>query len=219
MARTALSKQTTYGTLVSNLRQEGRITTTGYSLFTDAYFYKVISLVVCRWAKVLVDANKPFYRDKENLTLLLSENPYYADTSQMNPYWDRVVRLTHVTSGNTRTIINLHTVKDAESFARLTNVQASTINASQLGWGFQLYFGSNITVTTASDVIEFEFDSQPIIASASSGTYLDIPDVIVPFVKETIIDLLNKYKMLIPEGGNIIQISAEKEKQALALLG
>lgn len=198
MARTALSKNTTYGTLVTNARNEARMTTTGYSLLTDAYLYQIISLIIQRFALILNSNNKPMYRTKDNLTLVTSgsgaSGEYYADASPLNPYWDSNVRLVHVTAANVRTPINVLDPNRIEDFAKLTSIEANTILALQLGWGFRIYTGSGITVTIATDVIEFTYDSQPIIASAVSGTYLDIADNLVPFVKDELVEYMLKYK-------------------------
>ena len=195
MSRTALSKNTTYGTLVTNARNETRMTTSGYSLLTDANLYLVISYIIQRFALILSSNNKPFYRDKENLTLLGDESPYYVDCSALNPYWNNNVRLVHVTSANVRTPITVLDPNKAEDFAKLATIQANNVLAIQLGWGFRIFFGSGITVTKATDVIEFSFDSQPITSSTSSGTYLDCPDSLVPFVKDEVIEYMLKYKL------------------------
>lgn len=192
MSRTALSKNTTYGTLVTNARAEARITTTGFSLLTDAYLYLLISYIIQRFALILNANNKPFYRDKENLTLL-GDNPYYIDCSSLNPYWNNNVRLTHVTSASVRKPIEILDPNKTEILARLTTIEANTILALQLGWGFRLFFGSAITVTVATDVIEFSFDSQPIVSGAVSGTYLDTPDSLMPSVKEELVEYIVKY--------------------------
>ena len=198
MSRTALSKNTTYGTLVTNARNEARMTTTGFSLLTDANLYLIISLIIQRMAKVLVDADKPFYRDKENLTLIGDGSPYWIDCSALNPYVERPVRLTHVTSGGTRTpIVVLHSNK-TEDLAKLTSIEANTIIALQVGWGFRIFFGSSVTVTKSTDVIEFSFDGQPIVSGAGSGTYLDVLDSLVPFAKDELIEYMMKYRDNLP---------------------
>lgn len=194
MSRTALSKITTYGTMVTNARAEARMTTTGYSLLTDAYLYQMISLIVQRLALILNSNNKPMYRTKESLTLVGSESPYYVDCSALNPYWNNNVRLVHLTSANVRTAIDVLDVNKTEDFAKLTTIGANTILALQLGWGFRIYVGSGITINTSTDSIEFTFDSQPIIASAGSGTYLDIADNLVPFVKDELVGYMLRYK-------------------------
>ena len=199
MSRTALSKNTTYGTLVSNARNESRMTTTGYSLLTDSNLYLVISYIIQRFALILSANNKPFYRDRENLTLIGDASPYYIDCSALNPYWNDKVRLTHVTSANVRTPITCLDPNKTEEFARLATIEANSIIAVQLGWGFRIFFGSNITVTKATDVIEFAFDSQPITSGAGSGTYLDCPDSLVPYVKDELIDYMVNYKGVLPE--------------------
>ena len=198
MSRTALSKNTTYGTLVTNARNEARMTTTGYSLLTDANLYLIISYIIQRFALILTANNKPFYRDKENLTLIGDASPYYVDCSALNPYWNNNVRLVHVTSGGTRTPINVLDPNKAEDMAKLATIEAKTILALQLGWGFRIFFGSGITVTKSTDVIEFAFDSQPITSGAVSGTYLDCPDSLVPFVKEELVEYMMKYKNVLP---------------------
>ena len=213
MSRTALSRITTYSTLTTNVRNESRVTTSGYSLMTDAYVRDISKLCVQRWAKILTDAEKPFYRDKENLTVSGSANPYYADTSSLNPYWNKSVRLVHVTSGGTRTPINVGYPETAEEVAKLENVQANSINAMQLGWGFRIFFGSALTVTTGTDVIEFTFDSQA-IASNATGDYLDVPDSIVPYVKEEVVDYLLKYSGLM-DSSTFHQRQSERYKRAL----
>lgn len=194
MSRTALSKLTTYGTLTTNARNEARVTTTYYPLLTDSNVYLVISNIIQRLALVLNSNNMPYYRTTENLTLIGDESPYYVDCSALNPYWNNNVRLSHVTASNVRTPINVLDANNTEDFAKLTNIGANTIVAMQLGWGFRIFFGSGITVTESTDVIEFSFDSQPITASAVSGTYLDIPDSLVPFVKDELVEYLKKYK-------------------------
>lgn len=198
MSRTALSKNYTYGTVVTNARNEARMTTTGFSLLTDANLYLLISLIISRMGLVLVQANKPFYRDKENLTLIGDASPYWVDASTLNPYWQLPVRLTHVTTGGTRTPITVLDPNSTEDFAKLANIEANTILALQVGWGFRIFFGSSVTVTKATDVIEFSFDSQPIVASAGSGTYLDIPDSQVPSMKDELIDYMVRYRDNLP---------------------
>ena len=193
MSRTALSKNTTYGTLVTNARNEARITTTGYSLLTDAYLYQVITVIIQRLALFLTQNNKPYYRDKANLTLI-GDSPYYVDCSTLNPYWNNAVRLVHVTASNVRTPINVLDPNKAEDMAKLATIGANTILALQLGWGFRIFFGSGVTVTKATDVIEFSYDEQPITSGAVSGTYLDVPDSLVPFVKDELVEYLKKYK-------------------------
>ncbi len=194
MSRSALSKNTTYGTLVTNARNESRVTTTAYPLLTDANLYLIISYIIQRLALILTANNKPFYRDKESLTLIGDNSPYYVDCSSLNPYWNNAVRLVHVTSANVRTPINILDVSNTEDYAKLTTIGANTIVALQLGWGFRIFFGSGITVTKATDTIEFSFDSQPITSGAVSGTYLDTPDSLVPFVKDELVEYLKKYK-------------------------
>lgn len=214
MARTALSRLTTYSTLTTNVRAEGRITTTGYSLMTDAYVRSLALMSVQRWARVLADNAKPFYRDKESLTLIGIESPYYVDTSALSPYWGGFVRLVHVTSGGTRTAINVLFPKTAEDIALLSSTGSNAITAVFLGWGFRIFFGSGITVTPASDTIEFTFDSQA-IPTNSTGAYLDVPDSIVPYVKEEIVDYLKKYKGLM-DGATLESRKSERYKKALA---
>lgn len=215
MARSALSKLTTYSTLTTNVRNEARITTSGFSLMTDAYIRSLILLAVQRWAKVLTDAEKPFYREKSNLTLLGIESPYYADTSALSPYWNKNVRLTHVTTGGTRTPINILDPQDTESIAKLSNVQATSINAIFLGWGFRVFFGSSVTVTTSTDVLEFVYDSQA-ISSNATGDYLDVPDSIVPYVKDEVLDYLYKYKGIeLPSGVTWNDLRQQRYKKAL----
>lgn len=213
MSRTALSKNTTYGTQVTNARNEARMTTTGFSLLTDANLYLVISLIVQRMAKVLVDANKPFYRDKENLSLIGDASPYWIDCSALNPYVERPVRLTHVTSGGTRTPITVLNPNNAEDLAKLTTIAANSIYALQVGWGFRVFFGSSVTVTKSTDVIEFSFDGQPIVASAVSGTYLDVPDTLVPFAKDELVEYMLKYRDNLP-----YQVVNEARQQRLKTL-
>lgn len=179
---------------------------------TDAYIRSVILMVVQRWAKFLTDAEKPFYRDKESLSLLGIESPYYVDTSALSPYWNKSVRLVHV--GSIRTPINVFTPQTAEEVATLVNVQANSINAIYLGWGFRIFFGSGITVTPSTDTVEFIFDSQA-IPTNSTGAYLDVPDSIVPYVKEEVIDYLMKYKGLM-DGSMLAQRKADRYKKALA---
>lgn len=212
MSRTALSKNTTYGTLVTNARNESRMTTTGFSLLTDANLYKIISLIIQRVARVLVDASKPFYRDKENLSLIGDASPYWIDCSALNPYVERPVRLTHVTSGGTRTPITVLDPNKTEDLAKLTNIEANSIFALQVGWGFRIFFGSGVTVTKSTDVIEFSFDGQPIISGAVSGTYLDVLDSLVPFVKDELVDYMMKYKGL---PVNIFEMRQERYKKLL----
>ena len=214
MSRTALSKNTTYGTLVTNARNESRMTTTGYSLLTDANLYLVISLIVQRFALILNANNKPFYRDKENLTLIGDGSPYYVDCSALNPYWNNNVRLVHKTSANVRTPITVLDPNKTEDIAKLSTIEANTIIALQLGWGFRIFIGSGITVTKATDVIEFSFDSQPIVSGAVSGTYLDTPDSLVPFVKDELVEYMMKYKNVLPY--EIFQKSKVERLQNLA---
>lgn len=200
MARTPLSKDTTYATMTTNVRNEARMTTTGFSLLTDAYVHSLILFVVHRFALILNANNKPFYRAKENLTLIGDESPYYVDCTGLSPYWNNSVRLTHVTSGGTRTPITVLDPNRAEDFAKLATIQANTILALQLGWGFRLFFGSGITVTKSTDVVEFMYDSQPLPNSsgASGATYIDTPDELIPFVKDEVVEYLMKYKGTMP---------------------
>jgi len=214
MSRTALSKITTYGTMVTNCRNESRMTTTGYSLHTGTKLYLTLSKIVHRFPLILQANNKPFYRDKESFTLIGDSSPYYIDCSAQNPYWNNNVRLVHVTTANVRTPINILSPANAEDLAKLATIEANTILALQLGWGFRIFFGSGITVTKATDVIEFSFDSQPITSGAVSGTYLDIHDNLVPFVKDELVEYMMKYKNVLPY--EIFQKSKVERLQNLA---
>jgi hypothetical protein len=214
MARTALSRLTTYGTLTTNVRNDARITTTGFSLMTDALIRDYTKLVVQRWAKVLTEGGKPFYRTKENLTLIGTADLCYSKAyTTLTPYWNEGVRLVYVSTAGVRTPVNVASPTTSEELSKLANVEANSINAIQLGWGFRVFFGSAFTLTTATDVLEFSYDSQALATNGASN-YLDVPDSIVPYVKEEVIDYLVKYKNLM-DSNTFYTRQQERYKRAL----
>jgi hypothetical protein len=119
----------------------------------------------------------------------------------------------YVSTAGVRTPVNVASPTTSEELSKLANVEANSINAIQLGWGFRVFFGSAFTLTTATDVLEFSYDSQALATNGASN-YLDVPDSIVPYVKEEVIDYLVKYKNLM-DSNTFYTRQQERYKRAL----
>lgn len=164
-----LSKTTTYGDVEDIVRIQTK--TIDDEALSPSLMLKLISLSVQKIARVLNGATAPFYL-KTNSTLTLSgtANPYTCDISALNPFLDSIIRVVHVTTGGTRTLVKKLTAEEAERVSSLTAMYASSIFYFHDGDALRFYAGTSFTVTIASDTIELKYYRQPAVGTLSAQT-------------------------------------------------
>ena len=180
----ALSKNTTYGQVIDAVRL--RTNTLLSPIPTDSLIIKEISFAVQKWLKRLQDFSHPSVAQtistNTSIAITGSANPYSMDLSSVNPYPYSLIRVVHITSGGTRTLVQMFPSYEAEARGLLTSTYATSIWGSYEGDNIRLYKGSSFTITTASDTTELKYYRQATVASVTTASYLDIPDAYVPTV-------------------------------------
>lgn len=165
----ALSKSTTYGDIEDILRVALNLPDEPPS----SYILKKISLGIQTISKKLNGQEDPAYlTTNATLTISGSANPYTVDLSGVAPFIDRIVLVVHVTTGGTRTEVQLLSARDAENIIGLTNYYGSSIFGLFEGDVLRLYKGSSFSITTASDTIELKYYRQPKVGSVSTNSVL-----------------------------------------------
>jgi len=165
----ALSKHTTYGEIEDNIRiHTGTIDD---PRIPPALMIKEISLSVQRVAGILNGATAPFYVTT-NTALAISgaANPYSVNLSSLSPFIDKIKRFVHVTTGGTRTFVDLVDQEEAENRLALTNVYGSSIWGVWEGDAVRLYSGASFTITTGTDTTELKYYRIPKVGTVSGGT-------------------------------------------------
>jgi hypothetical protein len=163
----ALSKIWTYGKIDEQSRV--RTGTMSDTLLRSALAYDVVSMGIQKIAKRLNGAATPWYlTTASTLTISGSANPYSVDLSSVSPYIDQLIRVVHVTSGGTRTIVRQLQPEEAENYSSMTNAYAGEIGYVHEGDSLRLYKLTSFTITTASDTIEIKYYRQPKIGTATS---------------------------------------------------
>jgi len=164
----ALSKYWTYG----KIDEQARIRTGTISsvLIPSALAYDIISMGVQKIAKRLNGATAPWYMTPiSTLTISGTANPYSVDMSSVAPFIDQIIRVVHVSSGGTRTIIRPLQSEESENYSSMTGTYAGEIGYVHEGDGLSLYKLTTFTITTASDTIELKYYRQPIVGTATSA--------------------------------------------------
>jgi hypothetical protein len=168
----SLSKLWTYGKIDEQARV--RTGTIADTLIPSALAYDIISMGVQKIAKRLNGATAPWYETTTStLTISGSANPYIVDLSSVSPFIDQIIRVVHVTSGGTRTIVRQIQSEEAENYSTLTNAYAGSIAYVHEGDSLRLYKLTAFTITTASDTIELKYYRQPKTGTVTSASVIN----------------------------------------------
>lgn len=184
----ALGKYWTYGKIEDVARiKAGEVTgTIPSSLMLD-----LISASVQKAAKALNQAEDPMYSTLvTNLALTGSANPYQCDLSAVSPFIDTIKRVTHVTAGGTRTLVNLLPAEAGEGSTALTNIYASSVFYTWEGDALRFWKGSSFTITIATDAVHMSYYRLPIIASITRSSFLDIRDSYAGAIIDDVVSMI-----------------------------
>jgi hypothetical protein len=164
----ALSKLWTYGKIDEQARiRTGTISDT---LLPSSLAYDIISMGIQKIAKRLNGSAAPWYlTTKSSLAITGSANPYYVDLSSVSPFIDQIIKVTHITTGGTRTIMRGLQSEESENYASLTNTYAGSIGYVHEGDSLALYKLTTFTMTVASDLVELKYYRQPKIGTVTSA--------------------------------------------------
>ena len=165
----ALSKLWTYGKIDEQARV--RTGTIADTLLRSSLAYDIISMGIQKIAKRLNGSAAPWYlTTTSTLTISGSANPYIVDLSSVSPFIDQIIRVVHVSSGGTRTIVRPLQSEESENYSSMTNAYAGEIGYVHEGDSLRLYKLSSFTITTASDTVELKYYRQPKIGTATSAS-------------------------------------------------
>ena len=190
----ALSKSVTYADVEDLVRL--RTNMLEDATLTPSLMLKEISLSVQKIAAILNQAGMPHYLTTSTAySIEGSENPYYLDISGISPYIDTIVRLVHVNSAGTRTLVRMVSTEEAERrIGAMTNIHASSLLGVWEGDSIRLYKGSLFTITIATDTTELKYMRMPIVASVTRASYLDVPDKFTQLVIDDVITKVLRHK-------------------------
>ena len=181
-----------------------------YSLFTPALFLKEIALSVLKVANILNGLSSRFYGTKiQTLTITGSANPYTVDLTSISPFPMKIIRVTHVTGAGVRSYASpLDAVEAETQIALLSTVNSSGLYYVDMGDSLELRVGSLFTVTIATDKIHLFYLRQPINASVTRASKVDVLDVFVPYLIQDVVNKFNGYKT-----GQPLDAAADQELQ------